>query len=103
MPTDQVCRDTGYAIAARTLDCEGDVDLADQRYEAFRKRYECQVRDLERDPVDVYYHCVAKISEANCTRIHNFGNDLERYLQLSPACAQFLSGPGLAADEETAP
>lgn len=100
MPTDQVCRDTGYAIAARTLDCEGDRDLADARYESFRENYECLVRDLERDPVDVYYHCVAEISGADCTQIARFKNNLSRYLRLSPACAQFLSGPGLEDDDE---
>lgn len=95
MPTDQVCRDTGYAIAARTLDCEGNPDTADARYATFREDYRCLVSDLGRDPVDVYYHCVAAISRAECEQIRRFSDDLRRYLTLSPACAQFLSGPGL--------
>lgn len=99
MPTDQVCRDTGYAIAARTLDCEGDRELADERYAAFRADYRCLVSDLGRDPVDVYYHCVAEISRAGCQEVRRFNDDLRRYLALSPACAQFLSGPGLSPDD----
>jgi hypothetical protein len=100
MPTDQVCRDTGFAIAARTLDCENDPDLADERYEAFREDYRCLVRDLERDPVDVYYHCVSRISQASCTQVRRFDDNLRRYLELSPTCAQFLSGPGLEQEDE---
>lgn len=99
MPTDQVCRDTGYAIASRLLDCEGDTDLADATYATFREDYECLVRDLAHDPVDVYYHCVAEISGASCGQVRRFGSNLSRYLTLSPACAQYLSGPGLQEDE----
>jgi hypothetical protein len=103
MGRDQVCRDTGYAIAARTLDCEGDSDVAEARYNAFLEDYECLVKDLQRDPVDVYYHCVAEISAASCTQVRRFEDDLPRYLALSPACAQFLSGPGLEEESDSEP
>lgn len=95
-PLDQVCRDAGYAIAARTLDCEGDTSLAQQRYDRFNRDYRCGVTSLERDPVDVYYHCTSQISGASCEQIRSFGDDLGKYLSLSPTCAQFLQGPGLS-------
>lgn len=93
--TDQVCRDVGYAISARTLDCSGDEKLAQERYASFEAAYTCRVSSLEFEPIDVYYHCVYQISEAGCDEAERYGNDLIAWLSLSPACAQFLSGPGL--------
>jgi hypothetical protein len=100
-PVDQVCQDTGYAIAARVMDCSDDPDLATTRFEAFNAEYNCLVQDLDYEPVDIYYHCVAQVSNATCDQVASFGDDLSRYLTLSPTCSQFLSGPGLEASGST--
>lgn len=97
-PLDQVCRDVGYAIAARSLDCTSDPDLAQRRYDQFKGQYRCLVTDLRRDPIDVYYHCTSQISGMSCEQVQAFGDDIRQYLHLSPTCAQFLEGPGLSSE-----
>ena len=94
-PADQVCRDVGYAISARTFECLADSDLASRRYDEFRRDYQCLVTDVATSPIDVYYHCVAQITATTCDQVTTFGDDLTPYLLLSPTCAQFLAGPGL--------
>lgn len=94
-PTEQVCLDVGYAIAARTYDCEDSTSIANKRFDLFEQQYECLIEDTAFEPIDVYYHCVAQINATSCDDVTAFGDDLSRYMALSPACGQFLAGPGL--------
>ena len=41
LPKDQPCVEAGYAISARTFECTGDADLANARYLAFEREYDC--------------------------------------------------------------
>lgn len=101
-PADQVCRDVGYAISARTFECEADTALAEKRFEQFSSQYQCLVREVERTPIDVYYHCPAQITATTCEQVEAYGDDLLPYLLLSPTCRQFLAGPGLKGDDSGA-
>lgn len=100
-PKDQVCRDVGYAISARTFECTDDPELAEARFDAFLEQYTCGVQSLQYDPIDVWYHCVAKINEVGCDNVTTWKEDLSQYLLQSPTCRDFLTGPGLDAIPET--
>lgn len=89
---EEVCNDVGYSIASRTLDCTGDTELANRRYERYSKRYECLVRRPDREPIDEYYRCVVHVGSLSCADVKRFGDDLDRWLDGSPACPAFLRG-----------
>jgi hypothetical protein len=102
MPVDQVCLDTGYAIAARTFACGAGEAAASARFKAFETQFRCLVTDLNLDPVDVFYHCVAEINATTCEDVDRLGDDLNAWLALSPACTRYLAGDGARGAGPTA-
>lgn len=84
LPEDQVCREVGYAIAARTKGCSGDEELAFARWEQFQDAYACLPID-ERDAPQLL-NCAATIRKLSCERAEANGDDLALWLETSPAC-----------------
>lgn len=102
---EQPCREAGYAIARRTFECTGDGDLANARYEKFRREYACipipeyfvdtgeitkflQTSDTGNSgifPPD-YYHCALAIDGLACETVESFGSDIALYLASSDGC-----------------
>lgn len=106
LPGDEVCRDVGYSIANKTLECTDDVSLSNERYENFMKQYHCLVSDLPsdealldgvisdppRDLVGEQYECASGILNLTCAQIGAFGEDYSKWLvSASPHCAEVYS------------
>jgi hypothetical protein len=91
LPDDQVCLETGYAIAARTEACTGDPELGVERQEAFEADYVCDLPELvdpaaEKDLFD----CPLTLRNLACELVEDYGDDLDRWLSSSPTCGAML-------------
>jgi len=90
-----LCDEVGYGIAARTLDCTDDQDLANRRYEQFDKQLTCAVGDIDRAPVDDYMRCPIATNEVPCPELKAFGDDLVGLVEAaSPKCANLFAELG---------
>lgn len=91
LPDEQACLEVGWAIAARTSECEGDAELGAERFEAFEAAYTCQASS---DPaVDLelaLYECPLVLRNLACELVVTYGDDLTAWLSSSPACAALL-------------
>ena len=104
LPPEQPCLEAGYAIAARTYECTGDGELANDRYLTFRDDYRCvpipewHLEDgsvgahlegdsglLELDPPDAF-HCAFAIRQLPCELVADYADDLDQWLASSNAC-----------------
>jgi hypothetical protein len=90
MEPSRVCDDVRYAIASRTFECTGDETLALRRSDAFGDGYSCLVETID-EPIDRYYHCPVTVEDTRCPDVKAFGDDLDRWLAQSPACAAILA------------
>ena len=84
MPSDQPCREAGYAIAARTFACTEDAELSNGRYKRFEADYVCVPIDLNEAPdnpanfpEDDYFHCAYAIDGLSCEEVLRRGDDLD--------------------------
>jgi hypothetical protein len=111
LPEDALCKEVGYAIAGRTVQCTGDEALGNARFAAFEDDYTCidvPVENLTQDtaaPVapQNLYHCPLAIRNLPCELVLDYGDDLDRWLTASPVCAAITeSGGGSAADSASA-
>lgn len=82
IPDDESCKQAGYAIANRTFTCEGDGDLANERYERLMDEYRCLANDG--------FGCAEKTLELTCEQVADAGDDLDRWLTLA-SCGLFES------------
>ena len=92
MPSDQPCKEVGWAIASRTHDCTGDVALANDRYEAFRDAAECiewEADDpaLEAVGAEDLFSCAFTSRNLPCETIDELGDDLPAWMEVDEACA----------------
>ncbi len=104
LPPDAPCVDAGYAISRRTFECTGDPDLANARFERYRREYDCLEPppapnpDLAFTQIDSghtavvvapedLYHCSFAISLLACELVESYGDDLDQWLASSDACA----------------
>jgi hypothetical protein len=95
---DQPCQEAGFAIARRTEECTGDRELANARYEAFGRDWEC----IETRPDDPefsgiaadLYGCAATITSLSCDTVDEFGDDLSLWLTVDPACGYIVEPKG---------
>lgn len=84
-PPEAVCEQVGFALASRTFACTGDDALAIERQEAFHRGYRCIV-EPQPAPVGELYHCATAILELGCDEVEALGDDLDEWLDSSPAC-----------------
>jgi len=89
MPVRQVCDDVGFAVAARTMACTGDADLAQRREEDLLASYDCTVVSLD-EPIDRYYHCPVAVQALTCPEVRAAGDDLASWLDASWVCGHIL-------------
>ncbi len=95
----QPCLEAGYAIAYITEACSGDRALGNQRYEAFRKQYRCvstppedgvpgvDASDTAGPGPEDLYECAFAISGLECAVVEDFGDDIDKYMQVAGGCA----------------
>lgn len=96
MDPDQPCLEAGYAIASRTYECTDDNALANARYEAFADDYACIPHVLDDNgniPVQDLFHCGYLIRTLSCDDVEAFGDDLDAWLSVSPACQLVVEYP----------
>jgi hypothetical protein len=106
LPEDALCKEVGYAIAGRTVQCTGDEALGNARFEAFEDDYTCvdvPVENLTQDtaaPVapQNLYHCPLALRNLPCELVIEYGDDLDRWLTASPVCAYITSPDGGSTD-----
>lgn len=91
---DQPCLEAGYAIARRTEECTGDRELANARYDAFGSEWRCIATPPDdpayRDIAADLYGCAATISSLSCDTVDEFGDDLDLWLGVDPACGYIV-------------
>jgi hypothetical protein len=112
LPPDAPCVEAGYAISRRTFECTGDAELANARFERYRREFECI--DLPKWSVDTgevtkfleaegsgaalsppdYFHCAFAIELLPCELVAEYGDDLSRWLEGSNACAWIVEPRG---------
>ncbi len=105
MPGDQPCKEVGWAIAARTHACTGDVALANARYEDFTDQITCVdwAADDERlgtTPPEDLFSCAFTLRNLPCETVAALGDDLDAWLALDEGCAYVLEVDGAAAGGE---
>jgi hypothetical protein len=96
---DDLCREVGYAIAARTEECTGNTARAEARFLAFEEAYTCV--EIEPDatttadgiPVADLYACPLAIRNLACELANRHGDDLDAWMSASPACAYLVEAP----------
>lgn len=102
MEPDLPCREAGYAIAARTAECTGDGELAQARYEQFRKEFEC-IEWKGDDPrfdetggpeAEDLFSCAFTIRNLPCETVKELGGDLSAWLATDPGCSWVVKGGG---------
>lgn len=84
-PPQEVCEQVGFAVASRTFACTGDEVLAIERQDAFHRGFRCVVEGPPA-PVGDLYHCPAAILDLRCDEVEALGDDLDSWLDSSPAC-----------------
>ena len=99
MPGDQPCKEVGWAIAARTHACTGDVELANARYEDFSDQNDCVewTADDERlgaVPPEDLFSCAFTIRNLPCETVTELGDDLDAWLALDEGCAYVVQPAG---------
>lgn len=90
LPQDHACLEVGYALAHLAESCSGERAVGNRRYEQFRDEYACLTRDQAveagTNPEDLY-DCAFAIQALSCDVEADFGDDLSRYMDVSPGCA----------------
>jgi hypothetical protein len=81
------CKNVGYSIASRTLDCTDDPDLANARYKQFQQGTRCELSDV----VPENFDCAIEINTATCDEVAAYGDDLEKWLARSASCSGILN------------
>ncbi len=94
MPVDLPCREAGYAIAARTAECTGDIALGERRYERYRAQFACiewsaddpALWDTGNVGAEDLFSCSFTIRNLPCEVVADLGDDIEAWLSTDPGC-----------------
>lgn len=95
MPADLPCREAGYAIAARTAECTGNVELGQSRYERYRSQWSCiewsaddpLLLDTANPGPEDLFSCAFTLRNLPCEMVDELGNDIGAWLELDPGCS----------------
>jgi hypothetical protein len=88
---DQPCLEVGYAIASRTAECEDSDEAGVARFDLFESRYTCDLARVRASENDVgLYECAFVLRNLACELVVDYGDDLDRWMASSPACAAIL-------------
>lgn len=114
-PESRICEDLAYAISERTLVCQDDEALANERHDAFLDEAECLLSDEVEDPynpsgilpaddnpaeterLERLYDCVRAARKADCEAVESEGDDPAFWVGLHEACTDVVSLGGAAA------
>ncbi len=112
IPESRICEDLAFAISERTLVCEEDEELANQRHDDFLDATECLLPDKVKDeynpngilPADDnpeeterlegLYDCVRAARKADCERVIANGDDPSFWIRQDPQCQNVVSTGG---------
>ena len=91
MPDDQPCKEVGWAYAARTYTCSGDVELANERYDELTDQTTCiewEPDDPRLDEIGAenLFTCAYYIRNLPCETLEALDGDVEALLALEPSC-----------------
>jgi hypothetical protein len=88
------CHEAGYAIARRTEQCTSDIDLANARYLAFERQYDCIPIQMKDPPEGVapedLYACPLTIERLPCDIVEELGDDIDAWLASAAACSYLV-------------
>jgi len=87
LSNDEPCKNVGYSIASRTLDCTSDPVRANARYESFRGSTTCIVTQAS----EVDFECAISVNEATCEDVAMYADDIDLWLSRSASCATILT------------
>ena len=112
IPEARICDDLAYAVSERTLVCEEDEALANDRHDAFVDDTRCLLSDAVDDPynpegilpandnpeeterLETLYDCVRAARKADCDDVRDQGDDPAFWVGLHAACADVVSVGG---------
>ena len=91
MPEDQPCKEVGWAYAARTYSCSGDVELANDRYDELVDQTTCiewAADDPRLDEIGAedLFSCAFLIRNLPCETLEALDGDVQALLDLDPSC-----------------
>jgi hypothetical protein len=91
MPADQPCKEVGWAIAARTHACTGDVEAANTAFEHFEDETSCIEWEADDPRLDELgaedlFSCAYTLRNLPCETVEGLGDDIEAWLAADPSC-----------------
>jgi hypothetical protein len=99
---DEPCKQAGYAIASRTLDCTSDADLSDARYEALIASTRCVAGNLNTTEFKCNgdphcgvnnFTCAVELNKVDCATVKAYGSDMRMWITHNGACTDILKQP----------
>ncbi|MBK7584082.1 MAG: hypothetical protein IPI67_28275 [Myxococcales bacterium] len=91
---DDICQETGFSIANRTVTCTDDTELGNARYEKFRDQYRC-IAQLD---TGSGFQCAISLRKLSCTDVKQFGDDLDAWLAAGIDCATIVENKSKTTD-----
>lgn len=97
---DDACKNAGYAIASRTLDCTSNPTLANERYLSMRRSTRCTAKSIGEtefkcgnDPKCglTQFTCAVMLNKTTCAEVASYGDDIDRWLAHSGYCANIMT------------
>lgn len=95
---EEACAEIGYAIANKTMECEGDLALSQEHFDEFEADYECRVlpesegRAASDASYDAAFECVSTVLLLTCADAKLDGGDYHDWLR--GACVEAVSYGG---------
>lgn len=93
---DDVCQETGFSIANRTLTCTDDTELGNERYERFRDQYRCIAKLDVND--GALFDCAISLRKLSCADVEKFGDDLDAWLAYGNGCDLVVENKSAPSD-----
>ena len=86
LEVEEICKNVGFQISSRTLDCTGDQELAVNRFDTFKGHYSCTAVDQDVTGFD----CAQALGALACEQVEALDDDLDAWLATSESCARIL-------------
>ncbi len=83
LTADELCKDVGYSLSNRMLQCTDDAERAVKVFHEYEKRFRCRVKRVN-ETIEAYYQCPVALRSADCDALVN--GDLEDVLARYPIC-----------------
>ena len=89
---EHICAEAFQAVALRTLECTGDVELANDRYEQFQQNIE-YITSVDNNDGDVarQMECPSELARLPCDEVVEKGDRLDWWQAQSPSCVEVFA------------